>query len=74
MDAITLSTGQFMEQGEIETDLGWRLILTAALSNLVLKGVAAVALGHPRLRSWVVVPFGLALLGGLGLLFFWPAS
>jgi uncharacterized membrane protein (DUF4010 family) len=49
LDAITLSTARFVEQGQVETQLGWRLILAAPLSNLVLKGAAAAVLGEQRL-------------------------
>jgi hypothetical protein len=50
----------------------WRLILVAALSNLVFKGVAAVMLGSAGLRKQIVVFFGLALAGGIVILLAWP--
>jgi uncharacterized membrane protein (DUF4010 family) len=74
LDAITLSTSRFVEQGAVGADQGWRLILTASLANLVLKGVAAAVLGQRRLLAWIVVPFAAALLGGMMLLFLWPAA
>jgi uncharacterized membrane protein (DUF4010 family) len=74
LDAITLSTARFVEQGQVEAQLGWRLILAASLSNLVLKGAAAAILGEHRLWKWVAVPFAAALLGGGALLLLWPQS
>jgi uncharacterized membrane protein (DUF4010 family) len=73
LDAITLSTARFVEQGQVEAHLGWRLILAASLSNLVLKGAAAAVLGERRLWKLVAVPYAAALLGGVALLLLWPA-
>ncbi len=72
LDAITLSTARLVEQGQVATHLGWRLILAAALSNLVLKGAAAAILGARGLLKWIALPFAMALLGGTALLLFWP--
>ncbi len=72
MDAITLSTAQMVKSGNIESSTGWRLILTGSLANLVFKGMAVATLGHPRLLRWVTVLFGLAVAGGVVLLFTWP--
>jgi uncharacterized membrane protein (DUF4010 family) len=74
LDAITLSTARFVEQGQVEAQLGWRLILAASLANLVLKGAAAAILGGARLLKWLAVPYGGALLGGTALLLFWPGG
>jgi uncharacterized membrane protein (DUF4010 family) len=72
LDAITLSTARFVEQGQVEAHLGWRLILAASLSNLVLKGAAAAVLGERRLWKWVAMPYAAALVGGVALLLLWP--
>ena len=37
LDAITLSTAQSVYRGEVEPATGWRVILTAALSNLAVN-------------------------------------
>jgi uncharacterized membrane protein (DUF4010 family) len=63
LDAITLSTARPVEQGHVQAELGWRLILTASLPNLVLKGAAAAFGGLPLLRR-LAIPYGAALLGG----------
>jgi len=44
MDAITLSTSQLVNQGRLETDTAWRMILLASLSNLAFKGVLVAVL------------------------------
>lgn len=67
LDAITLSTVRFVDQGQLDANLGWRLILTATLTNLVLKGALAGLLGQRRLLAWLLVPFSAILLVGLGL-------
>jgi uncharacterized membrane protein (DUF4010 family) len=72
LDAITLSTGQFMEQGQIDAQLAWRLILAGSLSNLVLKGAAAAVLGNRSLLKWIALPYAAAFLGGTALLLLWP--
>jgi uncharacterized membrane protein (DUF4010 family) len=74
MDAITLSTARFVEQGQIEAQLGWRLILAACLANLVVKGAVVAVLGRQRLLRRIAVPFATALLGGAALLFLWPTA
>jgi uncharacterized membrane protein (DUF4010 family) len=38
-DAITLSTAQLVDRGQVGADTGWRLILAASLANMVAKGV-----------------------------------
>lgn len=72
MDAITLSTSRLVEQERLEGDTAWRVILLAALANLVFKGGTAVVLGHRRLGLWVGAAFAAATVGGLLLLFLWP--
>ncbi len=72
LDAITLSTARLMAEGSIESSLGWRLILTAGLTNLVFKillaGLLAGAAFFQQLLRWM----GLCLVGGLLLLVWWP--
>jgi uncharacterized membrane protein (DUF4010 family) len=72
MDAITLSTSRLVEQGRVDADTGWRLILLASLSNLVVKGGIAALLGHRRLLPWVALLFGAAAAGGAAILLLWP--
>ncbi|MEM9558514.1 MAG: MgtC/SapB family protein [Acidobacteriota bacterium] len=74
MDAITLSTAQLMASERIDHDLGWRLILVGALSNLVFKGGVVAVLGPRRLLARMALLFGLTLAGGLALLLWWPVG
>jgi uncharacterized membrane protein (DUF4010 family) len=74
MDAITLSTAQLVDQQQVTPGTGWRVILIAALSNLVFKAGAVAVLGDRRLLLWIAGLFGLAIAGGLVLLFVWPAE
>jgi uncharacterized membrane protein (DUF4010 family) len=72
MDAITLSTAQLVEQDKMDPPTGWRTILTAALTNLVVKGAIAGVLGHWRLFAWVALVYSATLAGAIALLFLWP--
>jgi uncharacterized membrane protein (DUF4010 family) len=72
MDAITLSTSRLMQQNTVVADLGWRVIVIAALSNLVFKGAAAWTLGGTALGRRVAVVFGIPLLVGIALIVAWP--
>jgi uncharacterized membrane protein (DUF4010 family) len=72
MDAITLSAAQMINRGQLDIGTGWRMILIGFLSNLLFKTAAVAVLGCRVLLVKVVVAFGLALVGGLALLVFWP--
>jgi len=72
MDAITLSTAQLINKGRLDVDTGWRMILVGALSNLVFKGVAIAALRCRNLLKRIAIAFGVALIGGVLVLVFWP--
>jgi uncharacterized membrane protein (DUF4010 family) len=72
MDAITLSTAQLVNAQRLTPNLGWRLILVAAMSNTLFKGILVVAMGHPRLAWRVGLLFGAAIAGGAVLLLAWP--
>ncbi len=72
MDAITLSTAQLMKAGSLDIGTGWRLIVTASLSNLAFKlGILAFAGPLPLLRR-VALRFLTAIGVGLALIFLWP--
>lgn len=72
MDAITLSLSQSLKQGNIEGQLTWKLILVAALANLVFKGGIATFLGTAKLAKYVWIAFALSIVFGIILIFFWP--
>lgn len=73
MDAITLSTGRMVEQSTtgLSAETGWRLLVTASISNLVFKaGIVAVVGG----KNLFLRVFGLMLFPivcGSLLLVFW---
>lgn len=74
VDAITISTAQLMERGQLSSPDGWRVMLTAALSNLAFKASIAAYIGRHTLIWRVPLYFGMAILGGLGILFLWPTE
>jgi uncharacterized membrane protein (DUF4010 family) len=74
LDAITLSTGQMVEEARLEAATGWRLVLLAALSNLAFKGGAVAVLGHRSLLRRVAVLFGLTAAAGALILVLWPGG
>jgi uncharacterized membrane protein (DUF4010 family) len=73
MDAVTLSSTRMLAQSQLAADTAWRVILLAALANLVFKGGSAYVLGGKTLGRRVLLLFGLALVCGLALLWLWPA-
>ncbi|MBC5993529.1 MgtC/SapB family protein [Pontibacter cellulosilyticus] len=74
VDAITLSTARLMNIGNLDMQNGWKVILVAALSNLVFKGVLVGVLGNSKVFARVGVLFGIVLIGGLLVLWLWPAE
>ncbi len=74
VDAITLSTAELMKTDRIAVDTGWRMMMIAALSNVVFKGAAVALLGPRRLLAPVALMFGAAIVSGGGVLWLWPAA
>ncbi len=74
VDAITLSTSRLMNLGNLSPDNGWRVILVAALSNVAFKGALVGFLGNKNLLAKISLLFGIVLLGGLLVLWWWPAD
>lgn len=72
VDAITLSTARLIDRGGLGPEVGWRLILTGSLANLVFKGLLVFGLAPRPLARRVLTGFGAALIGGGLLLGFWP--
>lgn len=72
VDAITLSTAQFMSSGRVSTEDGWRVIMVAIMANLVFKAGIAASLGGMRLLRRIVVVFGIAMIAALSLLWLYP--
>lgn len=74
VDAITLSTARLMNIGNVELATGWRVILIAALANLVFKAGLVGVLGSKPVFGRVAVLFGIVLAGGLAVLWLWPEN
>lgn len=72
MDAITLSTARMVGDATLDPAFGWRLIVTAAMSNLVSKAAVAGILAGPRLLGRLAAVFAIPLAGGAVLLALWP--
>jgi uncharacterized membrane protein (DUF4010 family) len=74
VDAITLSLSQMMKNDRLQTDLGWKLILLATISNLVFKGVMAIVIGAKEIAKWITIVFGIAVISGLLIIWLWPET
>lgn len=72
MDAITLSTLQTSTHGQLSANLAWRMILAAAMANLVFKAAIVATVGSRKLLGQIAVMFGIAFLAGLLTLWLWP--
>ena len=72
MDAITLSTAQLVGGGQVEANTGWRVILIAAMSNLLFKGGIVAVLGGRELLRWIAALFGAAVASGACIVWLWP--
>jgi uncharacterized membrane protein (DUF4010 family) len=68
MDAITLSMGQMVHAGTIESSLGHDAVIVAAISNLVCKGMYAWLIGGPKFGKAIAAAFSAQAAGGFLLL------
>ena len=71
MDALTLSTAQLIDNQRVSADVGWKLILIAAMANIFFKGTAVAFIGNSGLAIRVALLFGASLVSGAGILWFW---
>lgn len=74
VDAITLSLSNTIKGGGLAAAQGWKLILIAALSNMVFKAGLAIALGSRSLAKYVIALTVLTLVAGLLTVWLWPAG
>lgn len=72
MDAITLSISDMSARDQVEPGTAWRLIMVAALSNLVFKAGAVAFLGSRQLLKRIVLLFGLSFVVCMAVILFWP--
>lgn len=71
VDAVTLSTAQLVSTGRLDGSFGWRVVLVAALANLVSKAGYVAALGAWPVLSRIAAPFLLTIAAGVALILFW---
>jgi uncharacterized membrane protein (DUF4010 family) len=71
MDAITLSLSDMVNRKQIDPVNGWRLILVAAMSNLVFKAATVAMLGSKRLLGRIAILFAIAFGLALAVILFW---
>jgi len=69
MDAITLSTARMSLDDPMVAADGWRMIVVAAMANLVSKAAIAGLLGGVRLFLRIALLFAVPMLGGIAVLF-----
>ena len=69
-DAITLSISQLVRAGESTPEAGWRIIMVAAMSNLVFKTGTVAMLGSRALLGRIALSFGATIAVGVVLLLF----
>jgi uncharacterized membrane protein (DUF4010 family) len=68
MDAVTLSTARLAVSNESVMAEGWRIIVVAAIANLVSKSAIAGLLGGWRLMARIAALFAIPAVGGIALL------
>ena len=72
VDAITLSSAQLAQSGDIEASTAWRTILIAVMANFVFKFGTVAVLGTRLLTLRIAAAFAAALACGGALLWLWP--
>jgi uncharacterized membrane protein (DUF4010 family) len=68
MDAITLSTARLSLSDATVASDGWRMIVVAAMANLISKAGIAGLLGGGRFLARIALCFAVPMLGGAALL------
>ncbi len=64
MDAITLSTSRMVSAGRLTSETGWKVIVAAAMANLVFKAGLVAILGHRKLFLRIATLFGILVIVG----------
>lgn len=72
MDAITLSSAQLVERGQLEAGTAWRMVLLGGMANLAFKAGIVVSAGHRTLRRPVGAAFAASVAVGVALMVLWP--
>lgn len=71
LKAITLSTATLAGRGTIDAGLAWRVMLVAAIANLVFK-LGVIGMLSPRLVPRVGLAFGVTAAVAIALIALWP--
>ena len=72
VDAITLSTSQLVASAKLGADEGWRIVMTAALSNTLFKLGAVAVIGSRRLLALVAAASAVVIAAGVAVILVWP--
>ncbi|MBP1608336.1 MAG: hypothetical protein H6Q04_571 [Acidobacteria bacterium] len=72
LDAITVSVSQLVGADRLAAAHGWKLIILATMANFVFKGGLILVVGSRALFKKVALPFSLAIVTGMALIYFWP--
>jgi uncharacterized membrane protein (DUF4010 family) len=72
VDAVTLSSGQLVNAGRLDPNVGWRIVMLATLSNLIGKAGFVAVLGSRELLWRILGPYAVTFAAGIGLIVFWP--
>lgn len=72
MDAITLSTARMANQGEVAPTFAGKVIIVAAMANLIFKAGITASLGGLRLFKVVALFFSFQIAAGIVLLMIAP--
>jgi uncharacterized membrane protein (DUF4010 family) len=72
MDAITLATSRMVHNERLEAGTAWRVIVVAALANLVFKAGIVAGVGSRTLLWRVAGVFGALFVVGMLLVVLWP--
>ena len=72
VDALTLSVAQLHDKEKVSSEVAWRAIFLATLSNLAFKTGAACVLGSIVLRHAMLVAGSGSLILGAAMLALWP--
>jgi uncharacterized membrane protein (DUF4010 family) len=72
VDAITLTTSQLAQRGQLEAATASRTIVIAVMANVAAKFVMVAIAGSWPLTKRMAPAFGLALLAGAFVICWWP--
>jgi uncharacterized membrane protein (DUF4010 family) len=73
LDAVTLSTARLFNDGAVLAAQGWRMVVLAALANLLFKAGVTAVLAGGRLFRPILLLFAAPLAAGAVIITFWPS-